>query len=500
MNRATTDESAHGSDSLLRHAIAALPVIVVVSTLVFVAGHYGLLERFETPAIDAYLASLKPRVSEDVVVVGVTEGDYSDLFGRRSPLDETLLVALLEGVAVARPAAVGVDLDTADWTAAQLSPELRAFVWARDADVDETGAVTKLHRLLGRESVDVLWGLPHLPRDPDGLIRRHQSTFTDPHHLYGGATLPSLGAAIVERYCGVTRGACAGRLGPVETSHGTNHPSTVLMAFSGGRSRFRVISAQAVLAAKDQPWWRDSSPLRDRIVIVGGLYRAARDEYVTPLGPFHGVELQALSVEAELGRGAVAQVNHAMLLAIEVLAGLVLVLVNWRFPPGTVVSLFANGLSVVGVAFVGSYLAFSMFSYWASFVPLALAVRIHQTFDWARENRKIRHEWRRYRALYGALPPHTEPSTAAPMSAAPRAEPALLEPATRVPSPGTECSEQAISTHAATVEREPVSTNQPEVCAVPDRPSVVVLTRTSADNSSNNESQSATPASTQPAQ
>jgi CHASE2 domain-containing sensor protein len=131
----------------------------------------------------------------------------------------------------------------------------------------------------------------------------------------------------------------------------------------------------------------EAGPLTGKIVLLGGLYRAARDEYLTPVGPRAGVELVAQSVESELSGGGVRTTNEALMVALEILGGVLMVYVYSRFRLGT--ALVASMVGIPFLALVFSFTSFSSVGRWASFIPTMVAVLLHQLHHHAVEYRRL---------------------------------------------------------------------------------------------------------------
>jgi CHASE2 domain-containing sensor protein len=351
-------------------------------------------------ALDAMLASAFPAQSDRTVLVVITQDDYDSIFQGRSPLSPEGLAQVLESVAAAKPRLIVVDIDTAagDFRSWADRPSLKGIVWARDAEV--TGESIELGPVLGADNPPgVRWGVAVLPADRDGVIRRYRRTFVAAGGGRRAFGVPSLAAAAVDALCSDGHDeACQNR-----TPVGRDHDDLRIMRFAGSRTRYPRLTASAILEAAPQAWWADASPLRDRIAIVGGTYRAARDEYVTPLGAMDGVQLVAQAVEAELD-GHVKPVNHTVMMTVELLAGVFFVFLNYRFPPGGLASALLNATAVAALAVVSSFLVFATFSSWATFVPVGLAIRLHRVYERFAEHRQTRRELDEYRRLYGDLP------------------------------------------------------------------------------------------------
>jgi len=63
------------------------------------------------------------------------------------------------------------------------------------------------------------------------------------------------------------------------------------------------LSASELLRIAQSPAYRERGPLRDKVVLIGGNYRAARDQHITPLGMMAGVDIWAQVIETELEGG-----------------------------------------------------------------------------------------------------------------------------------------------------------------------------------------------------
>ena len=61
--------------------------------------------------MDTWLRLKAPQEARDVVIVGITDDDYKDLFGSKSPLWSYPLGALIRAIASGGPAVIGIDLD-----------------------------------------------------------------------------------------------------------------------------------------------------------------------------------------------------------------------------------------------------------------------------------------------------------------------------------------------------------------------------------------------------
>jgi CHASE2 domain-containing sensor protein len=421
-------------ESLAREIRASLPVVLIVSLAVFGLERLGWLSWLENNALDSALRARRGQRSALIYLVEITEGDYRTTFHDRSPIDPAVLRDVLRQIEAAHPAVIGVDLETSsgvfdrtDW------PEA---VWARDAEpvcdnqpaVDEVSRIcpeaerfTRL-RVLGGHAVESQpgpgaiatkprSGIVLFPRDRDGVVRRYQRAFysdsADPPSPLKGR-VDSFARAIIRSY------QQAG--GRAETAGADPEDEHLILNFSGNPYLFPRITVGELIRGASRPYWAEKSPLRGRIVLLGGTYRAARDVYFTPVGPKYGVEIIAQAVESELTGGGIRPVNHWMALGVDLAAGLFLVILNWRIRSRFIYII--DLLFIGGASLAGSYFSFRAFGHWFNFTAVLVGVWIHLLVEKSRHTRRklleSEEELRRatgeldaYRAKHGPL---AEPS------------------------------------------------------------------------------------------
>lgn len=381
--------------SLIRRLLRASPVIISVSLITFLLGQFGLLSRYETTVLDTWLKLKMPRDVEELVVVEIPDEDYAAIFHQTSPLDPGALHELIDCIAKGRPALIAVDIDTSApaYAGFAIPAGWPTIVWASDA-VQQSGSRSLLPLpVLGRphgEEGSALSGLSLLPQDSDGVFRRYLPAFP------GGREnefLSSFPRAVAKAYAG-------------ERMREDGEEEEVILNFSGDRYSFRRIQASLVRQLSSAPGWSSQSPIRGKICLLGGTYRAARDEYPTPLGPMAGVHLMAQAIATDLRGGGIRHANEWLMVFLEVLGGYLLVLIHHRFSLRAAVI-----ISLIGIPFIAltaCYLAFSSFGLWANAVPIFVAVLIHQLYEHANEYRKMAAEALKNNA---AAPPADESET-----------------------------------------------------------------------------------------
>ncbi|HXO37252.1 MAG TPA: CHASE2 domain-containing protein, partial [Candidatus Acidoferrum sp.] len=153
--------------------------------------------------------------------------------------------------------------------------------------------------------------------------------------------------------------------------------------FSGERFDFSPLSAHYVLAVAHEVGWANNGPFHNKIVLLGGFFRAGRDIHITPVGKMAGVQLMAQAVETELRGGGIRPLNEAVAIILDILAGTILVWFSYRFQLAT--ALLLSLLAIPLFSLTSSYLAFSSLARWFNFVPVIVGVLIHELYHHARE-------------------------------------------------------------------------------------------------------------------
>jgi CHASE2 domain-containing sensor protein len=329
-------------------------------------------------ALDSLLLLHAPRPVEDVVVVAIDDTDYEQLFADRSPLDVGQLEALLSAVARGRPRVIGVDLDTSASEFASLGSLARDIdgipvVWATDAIPDADGDHGHPRfapvGLLGRPVHDGdRAGVALVPLDADGVVRRYRRCFTLAHHGEPGA-LPSVGHALAAA--------------PATATCTAEEDEPLVFNFAGDRYRIPTIPARHVLTMAESAGFAEDGVLRDKVVVVGGTWRVARDSYVTPVGLVPGVEVVAQAAATELHGGGVRPIDAWLAFVADVLLGLGLLWIGYRLSFRR--ALLAGLLLLLAGPIAISLLFFSAFSHWFSFVPLLIGLYAHFLFEHGRE-------------------------------------------------------------------------------------------------------------------
>lgn len=380
--------------SLGWHLLRAAPVIVAFAILTTTMSRMGWFQGLESPSLDSFLLLNEPTEAAHVVIVGIDEADYRDLFKGSSPLDPEKVRRIIEVVAAGDPAVIGVDLDSSDGRFLKLQmPDCSSvpIVWAQDGVVDEERGWLEPQKVWGKHAPHGLQegcsrGLAVMIEDRDGIVRRYRRAYKVGETVDAETPQPvlytSFPTAVLRAY------ANSGNPTALDALRDQNEDPLILNFF-GTPDRFPVIEVRELLSDGGESWtkdaeaWRTAGPLKDKIVLVGGFYRAARDKYVTPVGAMHGVQLMAQVIDTELAGKAVRSPGFWLMVGIDLALGFVLAAIYywWRDHPARALWVSLGvGLVLLPAA---SYVAFRSSAYWVNFMPMAVGVIIAQLYDMA---------------------------------------------------------------------------------------------------------------------
>jgi CHASE2 domain-containing sensor protein len=378
---------AIASSGYWRHLWQAKWVILTITAATFLLSNAGTLDRFETAELDTFNILHSPADPQHVVIVAIDDADYKSTFRAVSPLSASGVQRILDAIVAAHPRVIGVDLDTAGTAELKTPADAPPIVWGRDAVWDPARKqFSELPVLGGKDparQMDVA-AIAQLPVDSDGVIRRYRRTFP----VEGDRPEPSFPWAVTEKAC---------------PNHDTAECKSVdweaeeprrglVLNFAGHRFNFTPLSARFVLQGASLPVWKTNSPLRDRIVLLGGTYRAARDTYVTPVGTMAGVQLMAQAVEVEMTGGGIRPINEIAAVLFDLLSGAILVLIGYSFENHLGRTMLVSLLALVLLPLVSSYLAFATLARWFNFVPMAVGVILHEFYEHAKEYQHLRRQ------------------------------------------------------------------------------------------------------------
>jgi CHASE2 domain-containing sensor protein len=278
--------------------------LALVLAWLFQAGLQRLhfFDRYDEADADHYARTIpvSPKSSDHIVIVGITENDYRELFGAHSPLDTGKLLNLVKTLQSYQPRIIGVDFLTADWPAPlpeSLVHTVPTIVWARDgigdsapSDANEFPEFTQWNGVVGYATppAGLCFAAPVNQPDPDGVIRSYSNVVVV--HRPGTtatAIFPTMAYVLASEYSGL----------PFNCQSDPD-PEVRRIRFTGENHNIRVLFASDVL--RDAQHARKFEKyLVDRIVLIGGMF-AGRDQFASGGVYRSGVSILAHAVESEI--------------------------------------------------------------------------------------------------------------------------------------------------------------------------------------------------------
>jgi len=317
-----------------KEAFHWLFLLLVVVRLLDLLPPFQSLDRYFLDAFSRLHA--RHAVSSEIYIVQITDQDYKERFNSTSPLKPEVVAEIIVSIQNMKPAVIGVDLDTGseDWVKSVGDPALNKvlkssnIVWAgvptNLADLGKEGVPLEVDCPLGgdKSRIAATGGVPSvnqiglvvLPQDNDGVVRGHRREFPSALLSCDQKRVP----APLEPFDVAVRKRCDGndeckellqrassqpwpdRIIGIFKAAGVAPPKKEYVNFSGEKYAFPVVQSSEFTHAEAKATI-GSNPMKGRIVLLGGSYAAARDDYWTPLGKMSGVELFATSIQSAAG-------------------------------------------------------------------------------------------------------------------------------------------------------------------------------------------------------
>jgi hypothetical protein len=348
--------------SLLPRLSHSKPALFTIAIVVLVLQMRTLPEQLANSSLDAAIAVQRSVPARSVRLVTIDDQDYASLFHSRSPLDPQVFVRILRAVAAGHPRAIVVDIDTEDSSFLAMPAPPIPTVWNVSGEQLTDGNFKVAAPLGGREpSTGSVAALAMAPRDERGIVRGYQHTYP----LENGLSVDSPGYAAARMVAGHA---------PKESAHpaGETH-------FLDYRYRFVPIRAGELLQDAEAPAWDKMALFERQVVVIGGTYRVARDQYATPKGIMNGCEIVAQAAAAEIDGTFISPVSRWLTALLMIAGGLVtLAVYHWlKFRIAFLVS-----LAIVPVLSIASnWILFHRFAAWGAMVPLVIAVIVAELYS-----------------------------------------------------------------------------------------------------------------------
>jgi CHASE2 domain-containing sensor protein len=365
-----------------------LRALIFILVIIQVLEHFEWFRNLDRAFLDSFARVKPPSVPKGIYIVEITDEDYKNLFHSTSPLDPTTVLKLIMAVKRSGAAVIGVDLDARDWdiNSDDLPKEYKdeltdpSIVWAavpnEIPENPDTGLDVDCPPVAKFGSQQI--GLVLLPEDSDGVVRRHQRDFgrvtlqncsdvekNSPAHSHHLGSFDM----VVESKCQLLdscwKNLCDScKKPPISIAERVAHYSRTTLPeeyinFSAGRSSFQKMPVACVFLSpcedpdgkKNPELNKSSAPpvevreltvaqrelLKGSIVLIGGAYKAGRDEYWTPLGKMQGIELFANGIQAAAAGDYIVSDDwwpiYTLAILIDLMLGILIAAIYFVFPP-----------------------------------------------------------------------------------------------------------------------------------------------------------------------
>ncbi|MGD0940084.1 MAG: CHASE2 domain-containing protein [Terracidiphilus sp.] len=343
---------------LLRSKLA----LIVIAVLVFLFQVRGLPDKFANQSLDAAVAVQRHEPAGAVSLVVINDNDYRSRFSEISPLNSEIFSNLLEAIAAGGAKALVIDIETSSPRFLTMKVPSIPTVWAMVASRNENGTYTVSPPLGGRAlPVGSISAVALVPNDDRGIVRGYRRIY----QLLNGEVAGSPGYALAHL---LKSG------GQVPKIAGGQNDRYLDFRYDFSNSA----NASDILKNSTFTSWHDLQTFKDRIVVVGATYSAARDRYATPAGPRFGCEIVAHEVQAELDETSVAQSSRWLTGLFLVLGGLATVALYHCF--NLRVAFVFSLMFIPLLSIASNWILFHRLSAWGAMVPLVSAVIIAELY------------------------------------------------------------------------------------------------------------------------
>lgn len=335
--------------------------LTVIAVLVFLFQVRGLPDKFANQSLDAAVAVQRHQLAGAVTLVVIDDDAYTHLFAETSPLNPETLSRLLHTIADGGATAIVVDIETSSPQFAAMKVPLIPTVWAMVGIRNNDGTYTVKPPLGGRVlPTGSIPAIALVPNDDRGIVRGYRRTY----QLKGGSVADSPGYALAALLKdGRTREAAGGQ-------------NERYLDFRYDFSRHA--EASDIMTNATFTSLNSLQTFKDRVVVVGATYWAARDRYATPDRPHFGCEIVAQEVQAELDGTSIAPASRWLTGVLLVLGGLATVALYHWF--SLRVAFVASLIFVPLLSIASNWILFHRFSAWGAMVPLVSAVIIAELY------------------------------------------------------------------------------------------------------------------------
>jgi CHASE2 domain-containing sensor protein len=336
-----------------------IAIVLVATALTAVLDRSWFGDKLDRANLDCLFLLSPPRPSPDIILVEINAEDYHDpeLFKGNSPLDRKVVHRLIQDILDAGAKAVGIDLITAEWGAADFKDmPPKGIIWALGGT--ETAEGSWQLDLSEREENESL-GPPAL-QSVDGEVRKYwrQVPVQDKR-----GQVPSFTTRLLPYF----------NSPPSESRDG--HGESEVIDFVAQPKQFHTIRAKDVLEGGRSKAWKEKQIMLGKVVLLGGAFPESRDEYQTPLGEMYGVAILANILSAETGTQRFHEASKIEVAIADFLFGVAIVWVSYFVPRPWEAIVVPLG-AIVAACVIGLSL-FSLWRLYLGFMPILVGVVVH---------------------------------------------------------------------------------------------------------------------------
>lgn len=302
----------------------------------------------------AHVVSKLPAPLVDIIVVIIDDRSFQGLFGSKSPYDRQAIRGLLADIQSGDPLLVGLGVEL---TRPVRFPEHIVWAWGSRSLLGEHPDATPFD--------GAVVGVPLLLRGRDGVIRRYSETVEIDGHRR--ATFVS---ALASQACARAPQRWSG-------CNNLSSSSERLIAYAPNPDHIARIPAWRLHQFAKSDAWKNSSPLKGKIVLVGGTYIETNDSLITPVGWQPSVYITAQALATELDGTVLREVGPLALFCVKIFAGALVAVLAATLTARASVVLHLVIVPVCAVIFAAAALSVNV---WIDVAPVLMAGFVHQWY------------------------------------------------------------------------------------------------------------------------
>lgn len=361
-----------------RNFLTVALISFIVSGIVTAASSLGWLDGMQKKALDLFIWWKGEGRMAGIVIVAIDEETFEQM-GSRQPLPRVHLANLLLFLETCGARVIGLDVELKTGTSPRDDKALLAALGRKVVvpyDVVFSGGTERVMASpLFRHDDIALKGFANTFLDGDGAVRDVPLRLHDQE----GNELLSFAAILF----GLTN------------AEGKALPDRIRIDYAGPAATFPTYSAAPLLMIAGQNIVPAAdNPFRDKIVFVGGTFRAGRDTVLTPKGMMSGVEVQANILNTLLTDSHIRTPHWTVNFALQVVLSITFGLIFFLFRSRTAMLLSLGLIFLVMIP--ASYYLFLLRHYWIDFIIPVITVKLTGSMIDRSERKRIRRAFSSY--------------------------------------------------------------------------------------------------------